>query len=296
MSLVWVNGVLVDKAEARVSPFDHGFLYGDGVWEPLRVFGGKLFRPADHLGDLFRAAEVIDLLVPHTRDELIAAIEATVRANNRTDGYIRVIVSRGPGTVGPDPRKIDPQVYIIAEEYQPFPLDLYGHGLHAVTCPFRFTRSMNVIDYVRSLGRTHLVLAKQYALRNGCLEAVLVDDQGRVIGTTEGDLYWVRGRQYALALANPPAGEFIVVADILADTGFLTDREAPTSLDDLRAADEVFLAGTSCGVIGIVRLDGKDIGSGTEGPVTRAVREAYQKLTRGDGPPRGTLPDEGGAS
>ncbi|HEX4607073.1 MAG TPA: aminotransferase class IV, partial [Urbifossiella sp.] len=107
MSLVWVNGTLVDKADAKVSPFDHGFLYGDGVWEPMRVFGGRLFRPAAHAARLWAAARAFEIAIPHTGDDLLAAVEATVRANQRTEGYCRVIVSRGPGTIGPDPRKLD---------------------------------------------------------------------------------------------------------------------------------------------------------------------------------------------
>src|SRR5262245_4751792 len=120
MSLVWINGRLVDKADARVSPFDHGFLYGDGVWEPLRAFGGKLFRPDDHMRLLSHAAKSLSIDLPMPVDAIVAAIHETLIANQRTDGYIRVIVTRGPGTLGPDPRKIEPQVIVIAEEYQPF--------------------------------------------------------------------------------------------------------------------------------------------------------------------------------
>src|SRR5262245_38888259 len=115
MSLLWINGQLVDKTHAKVSPFDHGFLYGDGVWEPLRVFARQLFRPAEHLRLLYGAAESLGIDIPLSQAELIAAVDATVRANDRTEGYVRVIVARGPGTIGPDPRKLDPQLIIIAE-------------------------------------------------------------------------------------------------------------------------------------------------------------------------------------
>jgi branched-chain amino acid aminotransferase len=278
MSLLWINGQLVDKADARVSPFDHGFLYGDGVWEPLRVFGGKLFRPADHLARLYAAASLFGITVPLSREELTAAIEATVRANDRTDGYVRVIVTRGPGTLGPDPRKIDPQVLVIAEEYYPFPLELYDHGLQAITAPHP-VNTLNPANWFRTLGRPDLVHAKLWALRAGCLEALLVDTGGGVIGSTEGEVFYVRGgtlhpvppsstveSQAVLDLARP-----VVPVDC-------TVSRRPT---DLLAADEVFIAGASCGIIAVVRLDGQDIGSGTEGPVTRQIREAYRKLTRG---------------
>ncbi|MBX9581759.1 MAG: aminotransferase class IV [Gemmataceae bacterium] len=300
MSLVWVNGELVDKSAARVSPFDHGFLYGDGVWEPLRVFGGKLFRPADHLDLLWGSAGSIGLVIPHTRDELTAAIEATVRANHRTDGYVRVIVSRGPGTIGPDPRKLDPQVSIIAEEYQPFPTELYGHGLHAVVALSQLD-PFNAAHVGRTLNQLHVVRAKQHALRNGCLEAVFYYTDNGVAGCTEGQLLIVRGRQVRWVYG----GDYVAgdtAAGLASGLGYEVARGFARP-EDLLAADELFIAGTSCGVIGIVRLEGRDIGSGTEGPVTRAVREAYRELTRGGEPHRpeagatglSTLPDEGGA-
>src|SRR5436305_6959486 len=162
MSRLWINGQLVDKADARVSPFDHGFLYGDGVWEPLRVFGGQLFRPGDHYHHLHTAAAALGIDIPLSQPELIAAVEATLKANNRTEGYVRVVVTRGPGTIGPDPRKIDPQVIIIAEEYYPFPAELHGHGLHAVTAEVTLG-SGNPAECVRALGQPLVTLAKAHA-------------------------------------------------------------------------------------------------------------------------------------
>jgi branched-chain amino acid aminotransferase len=281
MSLLWINGHLVDKAEAGVSPFDHGFLYGDGVWEHLRVFGGKLFRPAEHLARLFSQAGIYELEIPLSRDELTAAIEETVRANNRTDGYIRVIVSRGPGTIGPDPRKIDPQVFIIAEEYQPFPLELYAHGLHATFGPHPINTG-NPACWMRPLGRPEVALAKLFALKCGCLEAVLMDTGGGVIGATEGELFYVRdGHLFPVPPATAVAS--MVVLELARSMIPVAVGETPNRPEDLRTADEVFLAGTACGVIGIVRLHGRDIGTGIEGPVTRALQERYRVLTRGGG-------------
>jgi branched-chain amino acid aminotransferase len=273
MSLVWINGRLVDKADAKVSPFDHGFLYGDGVWEPLRVFGGKLFRPSEHLAQLFAAATTVSIDIPLSREELQSAIEATLTANHRTDGYIRVIVTRGPGTLGPDPRKIDPQVIIIAEEYLPFPLELYDHGLHVVTSPAPR-------DPVRLLGRPHIVRAKQTALEKGCLEALLVSDRGHVTGSTEGMIFAVKDGALVVAgdhLADA-AGNF--VATLAAEAGAAV-AEYTIGRAELDAAEEVFLAGTSCGVIGIVKIDGQMIGEGKEGPITRKLRERYRAVTRG---------------
>src|SRR5207302_2296782 len=136
----------------------------------LRVFRGQLFNPDDHLRHLYLDAETLGITIPLSQPELTAAVEATVRANDRTEGYVRVIVSRGPGTIGPDPRKIDPQVFVIAEEYQPFPVELYGHGLHVVSAPVPYC-GLNPAEVVRALGRPLAVIAKTHAVASGCLEA-----------------------------------------------------------------------------------------------------------------------------
>lgn len=259
MSLVWVNGELIDKAAARVSPFDHGFLYGDGVWEHLRIFDGEPFRAREQLGHLFAAACVLDIDIPLSLDELVAAVGATVKANARTQGYVRVLVTRGPGTIGPDPRKIHPQVFITAEEYLPFPQELYSHGLHVVTC-VAVDREYKY-HTVRTLGAPHVVGAKAAALKTGCLDAILLDRLGRVAGTTEGRLFVVQNGEVSRGWGYP---------DVAAD---LPATDAPElTLADVLAADEAFIAGTTCGVIAVVRCDGGDIGGGAEGPVTRAIR------------------------
>jgi branched-chain amino acid aminotransferase len=290
MSLVWVNGTLVDKADARVSVFDHGLLYGDGVWEPLRVFGGRLFRPAEHVRLLAASAGILGITLPYTPDELIAAVEATARANHRTDGYCRVVVTRGPGTIGPDPRKLDPQVFITAEEYQPFPLELYGHGLHVVQSSVQFTSPNHWWFFRRLLGQPHLVVAKREALERGCLDAVLVMDTGMIVGTTEGPLFFVTGSDIRLPNHYQPEASVGVVKEIAARLGF-GFLEVPAGMPQLAAADEAFLAGTACGVVAVTRVNFRDIAGGTEGPVTRAVREAYRDLTSG----ADTILSEGGA-
>lgn len=285
MSLVWINGELVDKSVARISPFDHGFLYGDGAWEHFRAFNGKLFRQRDALNQLLASCKSRDICIPMTRDEVQSAIEATLVANNRKEGYIRVIVTRGPGTLGPDPRKLDPQIIIIAEEYQPFPIELYEHGLHATIAPgvFDFTR---LSDYANTLGPINLVIAKQAAIRSGCLEAIIHDKSDPIRGI-EGLLFRVIGGK----IVPIPCGSHDVVGDVVLEIA--KDEGIPFELNvgqwlatnkshELRICDELFLAGTSCGVIGIVQVDGQPIGSGKEGPITRRIREAYRKLTRGE--------------
>lgn len=288
MSQVWVNGTLTDKADARVSVFDHGLLYGDGVWEPLRVFGGRVFQDELHVNRLFNAAVLFDIAVPYRPNEIRAAVGVTVAANRRTDGYCRVIVTRGAGTIGPDPRKLDPQVFVTAEEYYPFPVELYGHGLHVVTAPYP-VNTANPAFWLHALGRPDVVLARRFALKLGCLDAVLTDTGGGVVGTTEGELFLVRGGTvFPVPPSSTPEAQAVLA---WVRRHYPDGYSAPVSPADLAAADEVFLVGTACGVIGVVRVDGRDIGTGTEGPVTRAVREAYHDLTRG----ADTIPAEGGA-
>lgn len=278
MSLVWINGRLVDKSEAKISVFDHGFLYGDGAWTHLRAFGGKLFRPEWPLKHLFCTLEFpLSLEIPRSPEELRIAIENTLRANDRSEGYIRVVVTRGAGTLGPDPRKLEPLIIIIAEEYHPFPLELYEHGLHVAGVPVFF----DPMKLPYCLGQFHDVWAKREALRCGCLEAILFHGDDAYRGT-EGGLFVVKGETIRTVMgAHEPM--FEIVSELASESklelwqGFTTISRA-----ELNEADEAFLSGITCGIIGIVQVDGKPIGTGSEGPVTKRIREAYRKLTRGE--------------
>jgi branched-chain amino acid aminotransferase len=283
MSLVWINGQLIDKSDAKISVFDHGFLYGDGAWAQLRAFNGKVFRPETALGFLYQSlSRHLGIQLSQRWDQLLDAIEQTLRANHRTEGYIRVLVTRGVGTLGPDPRKLDPQVIIITEEYQPFPLELYDHGLHATIDQSFFDPG----DLFASnlLSPRYLVQAKQTALRAGCLEAVLlIRDQA--IRAIEGALFFVRsGELHQLSgVYDVLPGVVIELARQLAipfeiNLGVTV---CSSKFDEFRASDEIFIAGTACGIIGIISIGGKPIGTGREGPITKRIREAYHKLTRG---------------
>ena len=240
-----------------------------------RLWLASLFQATGHLHNLFQAVRIQGIDIPLSRDDLHAAIEATLRANDRSDGYVRVIVSRGPGTLGPDPRKIDPQIIILAEEYHPFPLELYAHGLHAVT----FAVPHGV---VRLLGQPHLVQAKRHAIEHGCLEAILADSAGHLTGTTEGMLFLVKDGAVVVAGGHMPEATGYAVATMTAESGLVV-AEHTVSQSDLASAEEAFLAGTSCGVMGIVKVDEHIIGSGTEGPITRQLRERFLAVTRGNG-------------
>jgi branched-chain amino acid aminotransferase len=273
MSLVWINGTLVDKSEAKISVFDHGFLYGDGVWTDLRAFGGKLLWPTRTLKLFIENFHHIE--VPFTIDELQTAILETLQANSRKDGYIRVIATRGAGTLGPDPRKLDPTVIIIAEEYQPFPQELYEHGLHVVRTPV-----VPPDDIGSTLGASRtLVEAKRFALEEGCLEVIFLDESGNVLGGIEGGYSFIKdgmlhGRTHDMIFLMCWDGGVPIPPRVKGD-----HRVAFNTIHEF---DEVFLAGTACGVIGIAKVDGKPIGTGREGPITKRIREAYRKLTRGE--------------
>lgn len=279
MSFVWINGQLVDKSEAKISVFDHGFLYGDGVWEHFRAFNGKLFRPDDPVRLLFHSAGVLGIDMPLSPDEVISAMEATVRANDRSDGYIRVIVTRGRGTLGSDPRKLDPQIIIIVEEYQPFPAELYECGLRIVNAPSGIDMA-NPWQRVRLLGRPDIVQAKQDALQEGCLDALLMHSRYPV-GCTEGSLFLVSDdtlRTHAMGIHEAMCRTVFELGGYSREKGFGDNFQ----IEAVLASDEVFLAGTSCGVIAIIQLNGRPIGTGREGPITKRIREAYRKLTRGE--------------
>ncbi|MBM3979690.1 MAG: hypothetical protein FJ304_05300 [Planctomycetes bacterium] len=267
MSQVWLNGTLTDKLDARVNPFDHGFLFGDGVWEHLRLFNGAPYGAAHHYKVLRAAGDALAIDIPLSLDEFVAAIRATAAANARAEGYVRVIVTRGPGTIGPDPRKCEPQVVITAEEYRPFPDELYSHGLYAAVAPLALDPD-NLAHRYRTLNQLHVVHAKRFALQNGCLEALFLNRVGHIVGATEGAVFAVKDG----AIRAPNAACSFAIAAI----------ESALTLADLHASDEVFLAGTACGVIGLVRIDGRDIGPGSEGPVTRRARALYQQHTRGE--------------
>jgi branched-chain amino acid aminotransferase len=278
MSLVWINGTLTDKADAHVSPFDHGLLYGDGVWEHLRLFEGRAFRAEHHLKVLSVAADAIGIELPLSAVDFLSAIDATAKANDRTEGYVRVLVTRGPGTIGPDPRKMEPQVLVIVEEYQPFPQELYGHGLHVVVSPLTLDPE-NPAHRFRTLNQLHVVLAKRYALQNGCLEALLQTRGGQIVGATEGPIFAVRKGKVVVAGGQPADETGTAVAALASECGLVVTERALT-FDDLLAAEEVFVAGTACGIIGAVRVDKTPIGNKTEGPVTRALREQYRQRVR----------------
>lgn len=274
-SRVWIDGKLVDKSDAKISVFDHGLLFGDGVWEGMRVYDGCVFKLREHLDRLCHSAESLSLTIPVTNEELTAAVTATLEANGRSNGYVRVVVTRGPGMLGLDPRKCEPAVIVIAEDVVEYPRELYDAGLDVILVPAIRYESSD-----RTLSRAGVVQAKVEAIKAGCLDAILFRPGCAIDGSTDGAVFAVMGGQVFTSAGTQVARSVVVTeasAAGLSVAGVLT----PDHLSS--APDEVFLASTAAEVIAVRSIDGKPIGSGRQGPVTRRVRELFREAVRRPG-------------
>jgi branched-chain amino acid aminotransferase len=280
---VWINGKMYDKADAKVSVYDHGFLYGDGVFEGIRVYSGKVFRLREHIDRLFESARSIWLEIPMTREQMIQAVEDAVRANQKQDGYIRLVISRGAGSLGLDPRKTtDPQVIIIVDDISLYPQELYDNGMEIVTAATIRNHPNALSPRVKSLNYLNNILAKIEAIRAGCHEAIMLNVNGEVAECTGDNLFVVKRGE----LRTPPTHAGILegvtrnaVMELATKAG-ITVHEMSLTRHDVYAADECFLTGTAAEVIPVVKCDGRVIGSGKPGAITRQLREAFHRLAR----------------
>jgi branched-chain amino acid aminotransferase len=279
---VWINGKLVDKADAKVSVYDHGLLYGDGVFEGIRVYGGRVFRHKEHIDRLYDSAKAIALTIPLSPEKMMAAVEETVRANNKVDGYIRLLVTRGPGTLGLDPRKCDPQVIVIVDDISLYPRELYENGLEVITSSYIRNHPNALNPRIKSLNYLNNILAKMEAIRAGCLEAIMLNHKGEVAECTGDNLFAVKGG----TLRTPPTDAGIlegITRDFvigLAKRAGIPFVEAALTRHDVYVADELFLTGTAAEVIAVTKVDDRVIGGGKQGPITRQLREMFQKAVR----------------
>jgi branched-chain amino acid aminotransferase len=280
---VWLNGKLVDREDAKISVFDHGLLYGDGVFEGIRSYGGKVFRLKEHIRRLFDSANGIRLVVPLAPEELAKAVADTLEANGLKDAYIRVVVTRGVGTLGLDPNRCrEPNVFIITDKIELYPRELYENGLEIVTAATMRNHPNAVNPRIKSLNYLNNILAKIEAIDAGTLEAVMLNHQGFVAECTGDNLFIVRGGR----LLTPPIGagilEGITRDEILAIAREerLEVREENLTRYDLYVADECFLTGTAAEVVPVVRIDGRQIGDGRPGPITKRLAEEFHRRTR----------------
>jgi branched-chain amino acid aminotransferase len=280
---IYISGKFYDKEDAKISVYDHGLLYGDGVFEGIRAYGGKVFRLEEHLKRLWESAKAIWLTVPMTREAMHQAVYETLRLNKIADGYIRLVVTRGAGTLGLDPnRTSDPQVIIITDHISLYPRELYEKGLEIVTVSVVRNHPASLSPRIKSLNYLNNILAKIEGLQAGCVEALMLNTKGEVAECTGDNVFLVR----AGALVTPPADAGILEGVTrqavieLAESAKLVFRQAPLTKHDVYIADEMFLTGTAAEVIPVVKVDGRLIGGGQPGPITRDLMERFHKLAR----------------
>ncbi|MFZ5829455.1 MAG: branched-chain-amino-acid transaminase [Planctomycetota bacterium] len=280
---VYIGGKLYDKDDAKISVYDHGLLYGDGVFEGIRSYAGKVFRMAEHLDRLWQSAKAIWLEIPMTKEAMAKAIEDTLAANGIKDGYIRVVVTRGAGSLGLDPNRCsDPQVIIITDLISLYPAELYEKGLEIVTVSTVRNHPAAVSPRVKSLNYLNNILAKIEGLKAGCIEALMLNHKGEVAECTGDNIFIVRDGD----LLTPPNDAGIlegITRDAvmeLAEEAEIEVYEVPLTKHDVYIADECFLTGTAAEVVPVVMVDSRTIGDGVPGPITRDLMEQFHRLTR----------------
>lgn len=277
---IYLDGEFVRKQDAKISVYDHGFLYGDGVFEGIRVYSGNVFRLQEHLDRLYNSAKSIMLEIPFTKNEIKDLIIETLQKNQLNDAYIRLVVSRGVGNLGLDPNSCArPSVIIIAEELAIFPKELYESGLEIVTVATRRNRPDVLSPKVKSLNYLNNILVKIEANLAGVSEALMLNDQGYVAEGSADNVFIVKGKE----LITPPgyigALEGITrnaIIEIARELDY-TVKEEPFTRHDVYVADEIFLTGTAAEVIAVVKVDGRVIGEGKPGKETNYLLEAFRK-------------------
>jgi branched-chain amino acid aminotransferase len=283
MPRIWINGKLFDKADAKVSVYDHGLLYGDGVFEGIRIYAGKVFRLREHIDRLYESALAIHLEIPMSREAMADAVVATVKANDKHEGYIRLVITRGPGTLGIDPRRCDePQVIIIVDDISLYPAEVYERGMEVITASIIRNHPNALNPRIKSLNYLNNILAKMEATRAGCQEAVMLNHVGEVSECTGDNIFIVKRG----VLKTPPATAGILEGVTrsavieLARAAKIPLEETSISRHDLYIADEFFLTGTAAEVVPVVKCDDRVIGTGKPGPITRQLRERFFQLAR----------------
>lgn len=285
---IYINGRLVDHKEAVVSVFDHGLLYGDGVFEGIRAYNGRVFMLYEHLDRLYRSAAAIALKVPLSRERLARAVIETCKANGLRDGYIRLVVTRGVGTLGLNPFNCKrPQVIIIAAGIQLYPKKLYETGLSIITVGTVRNHPEAINPRIKSLNYLNNILAKIEAINAGVEECIMLNPQGYVAEASGDNVFIVKGK----TLITPPPwcgsleGITRSVVMQLAPEHGLTVREDVLTRYDLYTADEVFLTGTAAEIISVVNVDKRVIGTGRPGPVTRKLAQHFHQYAQTTGVP-----------
>jgi branched-chain amino acid aminotransferase len=281
---IWLDDKLVDEADAKISVFDRGLLYGDGVFEGIRVYSSKIFELKAHIKRLYESAKAIRLEIPMGRDELIKAVEKTVEANGVIDGYIRLVVTRGTGNLGLNPFVCESaRVFIIADNIQLYPEELYEKGMKVISATTVRNHPLAIPPQVKSLNYLNNILAKIEALDVNAAEAVMYNHEGYVAEATGDNVFIVKdGVIYTPPVeAGALGGITRGVVIRLAGAAKLKVVEKNLTRFDLYVCDEFFLTGTAAEVIGVVEIDGRIIGNGRPGPYTRLLRKNFFKYAHG---------------
>ena len=285
---IFIDGKYCDEKNAKISVFDHGLLYGDGIFEGIRAYNGRVFKLKEHLDRLFYSAKAILLNIPMTPAEITQAIVRTCRRNRIRDGYIRLVITRGVGTLGLNPRSCrNPSVIVIADKIQLYPPEFYEDGLTIVTVPTTRNLHSALNPAIKSLNYLNNILAKIEANNSGCEEAVMLNAEGFVSECSGDNVFILKGRQ----LFTPPLSAGALygitrgVAIELAREAGLEVAEPNLTRYDLFNADEMFLTGTGAEIIPVVKMDGRVIGSGKPGPITRDLVRRFRALTQSSGEP-----------
>ena len=280
---IYINGKLFDRENAKISVFDHGLLYGDGVFEGMRSYSGKVFRLEQHLERLWNSARAIWLEIPISREAMAKAVNDTLAVNELRDAYVRLIVTRGAGTLGLDPnRTSDPQVIVITDRVTLYPEEFYRNGLEIVTASTTRNHPAALSPRIKSLNYLNNILAKIEGMKAGCIEALMLNHKGEVAECTADNIFLVRGG----VLLTPPLDAGIlegITRDAVIELARNSGREVrETALlrHDVYIAAECFLTGSRAEVIPVVKVDDRRIGDGKPGPITRDLIERFHKLTR----------------
>ena len=285
---IFIDGKYYGERDAKISVFDHGLLYGDGIFEGIRAYNGRVFKLKEHIDRLFYSAKSILLTLPMAHADIMAAIVETCRRNRLRDGYIRLVVTRGPGTLGLNPNRCkNPSVIIIAGKIQLYPEELYQRGMDIITVPTTRNLHSALNPAIKSLNYLNNILAKIEANNAGCEEAIMLNAEGFVAECTGDNIFIVKEGH----LLTPPlsAGALYgitrrVVMELAAESG-LKVSEPNLTRYDLFNADECFLTGTGAEVVPVVKIDGRVIGTGKPGPVTKNLVAQYHALTKASGEP-----------
>ena len=283
---IWLDGKIVDESDAKISVFDHGLLYGDGIFEGIRFYNGRVFRLSEHIERLYLSAKALLLKMPWTLEEVCEATLQTIRANNLNDGYIRLVVTRGIGDLGLNPYLCpNPSMFIIASGITLYPAELYENGLEVVTCSTRRPTPASLSPQVKSLNYLNNVMAKVEALKAGAKEGLMLNEQGYVAECTGDNVFVVKKGE----VITPPVSDGSldgitrqVIFELCSELG-ISIREMSMARYDIYTADESFLTGTAAETIPMVKLDERAIGDGKPGPISLRLIEAYRQKVRSEG-------------